>query len=160
MRYSFGRGLRQFALALIACACGTVQAAVVDAIEYYEPDLDHYFVMHRRGFLREKPKAATLLKSDFAGIGLLAAENHVDERGFASAVRTDQPDSLSAVQLQRSFAKQLTSSETFVDIHDRKHPKAAKMHGKLEKTTASASKRKYADSANGNRLHAFWYSLY
>ena len=25
-------------------------------------DLDHDFVMHRRGFLRQKPKAATLLK--------------------------------------------------------------------------------------------------
>ena len=44
MHKSLGWRTAAFAAALFASAFGTAQAAVVDAIEYYEPDLDHYFV--------------------------------------------------------------------------------------------------------------------
>jgi uncharacterized protein DUF5648 len=41
---SLGWRTAAFASALFASALGTARAAVVDAIEYYEPALDHYFV--------------------------------------------------------------------------------------------------------------------
>ena len=37
---------------------------------------------------------------DFAFVGILLADDHAEERGFAGAVRTDQSDLLAGVQLK------------------------------------------------------------
>jgi len=44
MRISLLRRLHDFALALLLSASGSAHAGLVDAIEYYDASLDHYFV--------------------------------------------------------------------------------------------------------------------
>ncbi len=69
-------------------------------------DVEDNFVAGGFAFLRQitKPRAAD--ECDLAGVRRFLAEDDLEQRGFARAIRSDQPDALAGQERERDVVKQ------------------------------------------------------
>jgi len=92
-----------------------------------EGDLEDGFVADGSGLLREIADGGAAVECDFAAIGFLVSEDHIDEGGLAGAVGADKAEAFAAIDLQRRVAQQFARSEALGDFNDGQHPKAANL---------------------------------
>ena len=82
-------------------------------------EVQHAFVPGGRTFLGEKAVIGTAFPGDGAGIRRLGAENYGEQGGLARAVRADQTDAISTVELEGGVFKQDATAEGFRDLGKR-----------------------------------------
>ena len=78
-------------------------------------DVEDGFVAGGFAFLRQitEPRAAD--ERDLARIRCFLAEDDLEQRGFARAVRPDQPDALAGQERERNVVKQNASAKRFAE---------------------------------------------
>ena len=84
-------------------------------------DIEDDFIAGRFAFLRQvaEPRAAD--ERHLARIRRFLAKDDFQQRGFARAVRSDQPDALAGLERERDIVKQDVSAKGFAESGNSKH---------------------------------------
>ena len=84
-------------------------------------EFNHSFVAGHRGFLRQVTERDAALTAHLAIIRRFRAEDDGKERGLPRAVRTDQPDAVLAIHLQRGLGEQNLPAVRLADAGKSQH---------------------------------------
>ena len=82
---------------------------------------DDRFIARRRGFLGQITDRDAAFPAQLAFIRRFRAQDDGKERGLARAIRTDQPDAVRAIHLQRGLGEQNPPAVRLADVGKSQH---------------------------------------
>ena len=86
-------------------------------------ELQDGFVSHRHVFLGQESDGGAALPGQGAFVDGILAEDEAEQRGFARAVRADEPQAVAPQDREGHVREQRSGSETLGDAGERKHGK-------------------------------------